>query len=103
MEVAIAAYNPDKGVDFKNMQLPEIFEEDNGKYTSKKTGKTYTINGKTAEIKEYNLEVLYIPMGAMSGEEVDSSKIGGALAVSGMTYVGSFCDWLTGSYVRESD
>ncbi len=55
MEVAIAAYDPDTGVNFSNMKTPDGFtKESDGKYTSEKTGKTYTVDKKTAEINEYN-------------------------------------------------
>ena len=57
MEVAIVAYDPDTGVNFSNMKTPDGFtKESDGKYKSNKTGKTYTIDKKTAEIKEYNGE-----------------------------------------------
>ena len=52
MMAVIGAYDVKTGVDFANMELPETFEGSNGTYKSKATGKTYTVNQKTAEINE---------------------------------------------------
>jgi len=52
MMAALGAYDVETGVDFTKMELPEIFEGTNGTYTSKETGKTYSVNQETVEIIE---------------------------------------------------
>ena len=76
MMAVIGVYDVEIGVDFTKIELPEIFEGENGTYKSKETGKTYTVNQETAEITEgtnQKIEVFLVGKGIdeATGKEME--------------------------------